>query len=43
MLYEVITIVDGDSNASAETKAYIKEKLRDAVWLIKSMQSYNFV
>jgi RNA polymerase sigma-54 factor len=31
-------IVDGDSNASAETKAYIKEKLRDAVWLIKSMQ-----
>jgi len=31
-------IVDGDTNASAETKAYIKEKLRDAVWLIKSMQ-----
>ena len=31
-------IVDGDSNASAETKAYIKEKLRDAAWLIKSMQ-----
>ena len=31
-------IVDGDTNASPETKAYIKEKLRDAVWLIKSMQ-----
>ncbi len=31
-------IVEGDTNASAETKAYIKEKLRDAVWLIKSMQ-----
>jgi len=31
-------IVAGDTNASAETKAYIKEKLRDAVWLIKSMQ-----
>ncbi len=34
--YEQIT--DGDTNASAETKAYIKEKLRDAAWLIKSMQ-----
>ncbi|KPK27846.1 MAG: RNA polymerase sigma-54 factor [Desulfobacterales bacterium SG8_35_2] len=31
-------IVAGDANASAETKAYIKEKLRDAMWLIKSMQ-----
>ncbi len=31
-------IVDGDTSAPAETKAYIKEKLRDAVWLIKSMQ-----
>ena len=31
-------IVDGDSNTAAETKAYIKDKLRDAVWLIKSMQ-----
>jgi RNA polymerase sigma-54 factor len=31
-------IVDGDTSASAETKAYIKDKLRDAVWLIKSMQ-----
>ncbi len=31
-------IADGDTNSSAETKTYIKEKLRDAVWLIKSMQ-----
>jgi RNA polymerase sigma-54 factor len=31
-------LIDGDSSAPAETKAYIKEKLRDAVWLIKSMQ-----
>ena len=31
-------IVDGDTSTPAETKAYIKEKLRDAVWLIKSMQ-----
>jgi RNA polymerase sigma-54 factor len=31
-------IVDSDTSASAETKAYIKEKMRDAVWLIKSMQ-----
>jgi len=31
-------VVDGNTNASAETKTYIKEKLRDAVWLIKSMQ-----
>jgi RNA polymerase sigma-54 factor len=31
-------IVDGDTNVPPETKAYIKEKLRDAVWLIKSMQ-----
>ncbi|MGW8161319.1 MAG: RNA polymerase factor sigma-54 [Desulfobulbales bacterium] len=31
-------IVDGDSTAPAETKAYIKEKHRDAMWLIKSMQ-----
>ena len=31
-------IVEGDTSASAETKAYIKDKLRDAVWLIKSMQ-----
>ena len=31
-------IVAGDTNTSAETKTYIKEKLRDAVWLIKSMQ-----
>jgi RNA polymerase sigma-54 factor len=31
-------IIDGDSSATTETKTYIKEKLRDAVWLIKSMQ-----
>ncbi len=31
-------IIEGDSGASAETKTYIKEKLRDALWLIKSMQ-----
>jgi len=31
-------IVDANSGASTETKTYIKEKLRDAVWLIKSMQ-----
>ena len=31
-------IVDGDTNTAPETKAYIKDKLRDAVWLIKSMQ-----
>lgn len=31
-------IIDGESSASPETKSYIKEKLRDAVWLIKSMQ-----
>ena len=31
-------IVDSNSGASTETKTYIKEKLRDAVWLIKSMQ-----
>ena len=31
-------IVAGDTNVSTETKAYIKEKLRDAAWLIKSMQ-----
>ena len=31
-------IVDSDTTASTETKAYIKEKMRDAVWLIKSMQ-----
>ena len=31
-------IVERDSGASAETKTYIKEKLRDALWLIKSMQ-----
>jgi len=31
-------IVAGDTKASTETKVYIKEKLRDAVWLIKSMQ-----
>jgi RNA polymerase sigma-54 factor len=31
-------IVESDSGASAETKTYIKEKLRDALWLIKSMQ-----
>jgi RNA polymerase sigma-54 factor len=31
-------IVEGDTTASAETKTYIKEKLRDAVWIIKSMQ-----
>ena len=31
-------IVEGDTNASTETKTYIKEKLRDAVWIIKSMQ-----
>ncbi len=31
-------IIESDSGASAETKTYIKEKLRDALWLIKSMQ-----
>ena len=31
-------IIAGDTNASTETKVYIKEKLRDAMWLIKSMQ-----
>ena len=31
-------IIERDSDASAETKTYIKEKLRDALWLIKSMQ-----
>ena len=31
-------IVAGDTDTSPETKAYIKEKHRDAVWLIKSMQ-----
>jgi RNA polymerase sigma-54 factor len=31
-------IIDSDPNTPAETKAYIKEKMRDAVWLIKSMQ-----
>ena len=31
-------IIANDTNTSTETKAYIKEKLRDAVWLIKSMQ-----
>ena len=31
-------IVESDSSASEETKTYIKEKLRDALWLIKSMQ-----
>ena len=31
-------IIESDSDASAETKTYIKEKLRDALWLIKSMQ-----
>jgi RNA polymerase sigma-54 factor len=31
-------IVAGDTNTPTETKTYIKEKLRDAVWLIKSMQ-----
>ena len=31
-------IVESDSSASEETKSYVKEKLRDALWLIKSMQ-----
>ena len=31
-------IVERNSGASVETKAYVKEKLRDALWLIKSMQ-----
>ena len=31
-------IVESDSSASVETKTYVKEKLRDALWLIKSMQ-----
>jgi RNA polymerase sigma-54 factor len=31
-------IVESDSDASTETKTYVKEKLRDALWLIKSMQ-----
>ena len=31
-------IVESDSGAPSETKIYIKEKLRDALWLIKSMQ-----
>jgi len=31
-------IIANDTNTSLETKTYIKEKLRDAVWLIKSMQ-----
>ena len=31
-------IIESDSDASSETKIYIKDKLRDALWLIKSMQ-----
>ncbi len=31
-------IVGSNSGASVETKTYVKEKLRDALWLIKSMQ-----
>ena len=31
-------IIGNDSGASSETKTYIKDKLRDALWLIKSMQ-----
>ena len=31
-------IVERNSGASVETKTYVKEKLRDALWLIKSMQ-----
>jgi len=31
-------IIAADNSTSAETKAYIKEKMRDALWLIKSMQ-----
>jgi RNA polymerase sigma-54 factor len=31
-------LVAGDSGASSETKGYVKEKMRDALWLIKSMQ-----
>jgi RNA polymerase sigma-54 factor len=31
-------VIERDSDASTETKAYIKDKLRDALWLIKSMQ-----
>jgi RNA polymerase sigma-54 factor len=30
--------VGSNSGASVETKTYVKEKLRDALWLIKSMQ-----
>lgn len=35
---EYKTLFEKDSDTSAETKAYIKEKERDALWLIKSMQ-----
>jgi RNA polymerase sigma-54 factor len=31
-------IIEGETNTTAEDKTYIKDKLRDAVWLIKSMQ-----
>ncbi len=31
-------IIESGSGASAETKTYIKDRLRDALWLIKSMQ-----
>ncbi|MBW2467357.1 MAG: RNA polymerase factor sigma-54 [Deltaproteobacteria bacterium] len=31
-------IIEADSEATDETKTYVKEKLRDALWLIKSMQ-----
>ena len=31
-------LIETDSGVPAETKTYIKEKLRDALWLIKSMQ-----
>ena len=31
-------LIETDSDVPAETKTYIKEKMRDALWLIKSMQ-----
>ncbi len=31
-------ILDNDNGVTAETKGYIKDKLKDAVWLIKSIQ-----
>ena len=31
-------IIEGEATTTPEAKAYIKDRLRDAVWLIKSMQ-----